>query len=108
MNDRIRVQRKKGFNSESDVAKYSNFNSEESGLHIPLEVNEIDQSQISDPEMKDSDEMLKNKIVNHGPGQELEPGVQQQLNSRFGHSFAQLRVHTDSEGDQLTRSVDAT
>jgi hypothetical protein len=40
-------------------------------------------------------------------GQPLEPGLRQQMESRFGHDFSEVRVHTDSQGEQSARAIRA-
>ncbi|MCY1279761.1 hypothetical protein D9M68_327620 [compost metagenome] len=41
------------------------------------------------------------------PGSRLEPGLRQDMESRFGHDFSQVRVHTGTEAERSTRDLAA-
>jgi hypothetical protein len=41
------------------------------------------------------------------PGQPLEPGARAMMESRLGHDFSRVRVHTDAHAAESARSVDA-
>jgi hypothetical protein len=41
------------------------------------------------------------------PGQPLEPAVRQDMEGRFGHDFARVRVHSGGAAEQSARDVDA-
>ena len=45
--------------------------------------------------------------VPEAPGRPLGPGVRAFMESRFGHDFSQVRVHTDSNAGESARSLDA-
>ena len=54
------------------------------------------------------EEDLAARIQNRaGGGASLDPGVQRQLEGGLGADLSGVRVHTDSEADHLSRSVDA-
>ena len=42
-----------------------------------------------------------------GSGRPLEPGLQQDMQQRFGHDFSQVRVHTHGAAEQSARDVNA-
>jgi hypothetical protein len=42
-----------------------------------------------------------------GAGKPLESGVRSQMEASFGHDFSQVRVHTDSEADKLSKELEA-
>ena len=41
------------------------------------------------------------------PGRPLEPGLQQDMEQRFGHDFSRVRVHTDAAAEQSALDVNA-
>jgi hypothetical protein len=41
------------------------------------------------------------------PGRPLEPALRQDMESRFGHDFSTVRVHSDAAADQSARDVNA-
>ncbi len=41
------------------------------------------------------------------PGRPLEPGLQQDMEQRFGHDFSQVRVHTDAAAERSAQDVNA-
>ena len=41
------------------------------------------------------------------PGRPLEPALRQDMERRFGHDFARVRVHTDAAAEQSARDVNA-
>ena len=45
--------------------------------------------------------------VLQSPGQPLEPGARALMESRFGHDFSKVRVHTDSRAAESARAVNA-
>ncbi|WP_412982191.1 DUF4157 domain-containing protein [Nostoc sp. UIC 10607] len=48
------------------------------------------------------------KDVLRSPGQPLDPETQQFMESRFGHNFSQVRVHTDVRATESTCALDAS
>src|SRR5262249_58978879 len=46
-------------------------------------------------------------VVGKGGGAALDPGVQSEMEGRFGQSFANVRVHTDGEASASAESVGA-
>ena len=47
------------------------------------------------------------KEVLHSPGQPLDPGTQTLMESRFGHDFSNVRVHTDTKAAESAQAVSA-
>jgi hypothetical protein len=45
--------------------------------------------------------------VLRSPGQPLEPGLRGEMESRFGHDFSRVRVHTGDRAAESARAVDA-
>lgn len=45
--------------------------------------------------------------VLRSPGQPLDPGTRAFMESRFGHDFSQVRIHSDRKAAESARSVDA-
>jgi hypothetical protein len=45
--------------------------------------------------------------VLRSPGRQLEPGVRAEMETRFGHDFSHVRVHTDERGAASARAVGA-
>lgn len=45
--------------------------------------------------------------VLNSPGQPLDPNTRVFMESRFGHDFSQVRVHTDVKAAESARSIDA-
>ena len=45
--------------------------------------------------------------VLRSPGRPLHPGLRSEMEARFGHDFARVRVHTDARADESARAVGA-
>lgn len=45
--------------------------------------------------------------VLHSSGQPLEPGTRSMMESRFGHDFKRVRIHTDAQAAKSTQAVNA-
>ena len=54
-----------------------------------------------------SDEFEKNLNIARNSGQALAPKVQSQMGDAMGADFSGVKVHTDSQADQLSRSIQA-
>jgi Domain of unknown function (DUF4157) len=50
---------------------------------------------------------LIEQVANSGSGQALDPAVRATLEPQFGHSFADVRVFSDAQADQMARNVNA-
>jgi hypothetical protein len=62
----------------------------------------------TDPASDERAPALGDRIrARQGGGAPLALPVQRQMETGFGHSLADIRIHTDSEADTLSRSVDA-
>ncbi len=47
------------------------------------------------------------EVVNSGGGAPLESSIRSDMESRFGHDFTDVRIHTGSEADQSARAINA-
>src|SRR5881397_1729997 len=45
--------------------------------------------------------------VLRSPGQALDPATRQTMDTRFGHDFSSVRVHTDTKATESARAVNA-
>ncbi|MFQ5855834.1 MAG: DUF4157 domain-containing protein [Anaerolineae bacterium] len=54
-----------------------------------------------------SEEAVRRAMADRSPGRPLDPAVQLDLEPRFGRSFADVRVHTDTKAAQLARGLNA-
>ncbi|MFN6567012.1 DUF4157 domain-containing protein [Dendronalium sp. ChiSLP03b] len=55
----------------------------------------------------DAGNNLESRIRNQSSGQPLDAGVRAFMEPRFGHSFADIRVHTNSEAVQMNKELHA-
>jgi hypothetical protein len=55
----------------------------------------------------DDEESPVRKVVQSGGGQSLDRDTQQLMESKLGHDFSSVRVHTDREADRSAESVQA-
>lgn len=68
-------------------------------------VNRTDQSSFLEPTA--SDAIAQRIQAASGSGSTLDEGVQQHLEQHLGADLSSVRIHTDGEADQLSRSVNA-
>ncbi len=50
---------------------------------------------------------LAQSLENAGAGQTLDESAREYLEPKFGHDFANIKIHADGQADQLTKSVGA-
>lgn len=55
----------------------------------------------------DSQEFEKNLAQARGQGRSLEPKVRAQMESAIGADFSNVKIHTDTQADRLSRSIQA-
>src|SRR5437899_11001809 len=51
--------------------------------------------------------LVVQSVLNNGGGQPLEPAIRGVMESRFGHDFSHVRVHTDVQAAESARAVNA-
>jgi hypothetical protein len=62
--------------------------------------------QLLQPNMNDVPPIVRDAL-NSGSGQPLDPTVRESMESRFGHDFSQVRVHTDARAAESARALRA-
>jgi hypothetical protein len=82
MSDRLRVQRSKAARDERP-------------------------SRARPAERSRKGEDLRDSLTHPSPGKPMDALARGALEPRFGHSFANIRLHADGEGDERARAVDA-
>jgi hypothetical protein len=96
---RTLAQREGAPEEDEILAKHDSDISRSATASVMPEVG-MDGGQISDA--------LSNRIqAQRGGGSSLDPGTQKSMESAFGDSFDDVRIHTGSEADSLNRSVSA-
>lgn len=65
------------------------------------------QRQGSIPTGPTSDEFEKNLSQSRSGGRSLDPQIQTKMESAIGANFSGIRIHTDTQADQLSRSIQA-
>lgn len=67
----------------------------------------VAESRTVNPSFRPAPSFPSLEHVNAGTGQPLEPGVRREMESRFGHDFSGVRIHTDARAHESARAFNA-
>jgi hypothetical protein len=70
------------------------------------EARALAQRRVKNPEATSAVPPIVNEVL-ASPGQPLDPGIRTSMESRFGHDFSRVRVHTDARAAESARAVNA-
>lgn len=67
----------------------------------------VAESRSVNPTFRRAPSVLSSEDLNAGPGRPLDAGVRSEMESRFGHDFSGVRVHTDARAQESARAMNA-